>query len=126
MQTNPLSIHSEYQVRDMIDRLESLRCGLDHGDLRYALETAIECMEYLVGSAKTPTSIIENDATRTPPHWTISRHGFAGESYTCSTCKLTFWDLPQNRMGKCEECGTVMDLSSTVFEGEGGCYEYRG
>lgn len=116
MQNNPLTIHSEYQVREMIDRLEALRCGLDYGDLRYALETAIECMEYLVDAGKVPAPVLENSEPKKNPHWTISRHGFAGELYTCSTCKKTFWDLPQNQMGKCRECGTVMDLSATEFD----------
>ena len=57
MQNNPLNMHSEYQVRDMIVRLELLRCSLDHGELRYALETAIECMDYLVDASKMPAPI---------------------------------------------------------------------
>lgn len=116
MQTNPLSIHSEYQIRDMIDKLEALRCGLDHGDLRYSLETAIECMEYLVDASKVRVSVPEITNPKEKPHWTIECHGFAGELYTCSACKKTFWDLPQNQIGQCRECGTVMDLSATEFK----------
>lgn len=56
MKTNPLNQCSEYQVRDMIDRLEMLRCSLDYGEVRYALETAIECMEYLVDTSKVRAS----------------------------------------------------------------------
>ena len=118
MQTNPLSFHSEYQIRDMIDRLEALRCGLDYGDQKYALETAIECMEYLMDASKVPAPVTETDTTNTknPPHWIISSHGFAGELYTCSVCGKTFWDLPQPQMGRCRACNMVMDLSSTEFE----------
>jgi hypothetical protein len=116
MQTNPLSIHSEYQVRDMIDRLEALRCGLDYGEQKYALETAIECMEYLVDASKVPAPIHENAEAKKPAHWIISGHGFAGELYTCSVCGETYWDLPQKYMGSCRVCKMVMDLSSTEFE----------
>lgn len=116
MQTNPLSFHSEYQIRDMIDRLEALRCGLDYGDQKYALETAIECMEYLMGVSKVPAPVAEDNVPKKPAHWIISSHGFAGELYTCSICNKTFWDLPQQQMGRCRECNMVMDLSSTEFE----------
>jgi hypothetical protein len=117
MQTNPLSFHSEYQIRDMIDRLEALRCGLDYGDQKYALETAIECMEYLMGVSKVPAPVTETDTdAKNHPHWTVSKHGFAGELYTCSSCGETYWDLPQKYMGRCRVCKTVMDLSRTEFE----------
>lgn len=116
MQNHPLNSRSSYEVQEMIDRLEMLRCGLDYGELRYALETAIECMEYLSDASKIPAPIMETEVPKNRPHWIISRNGFAGELYTCSSCGESYWDPPQKYIGSCRVCHTVMDLSANEYE----------